>query len=345
MVVDDDSGGGTSPWIWVAALLGLLILVLVGFVAFQFLDRGGSTPIVERIEVPNLVGLSFEQAEAEAARQGFEVTRDVFEPSDEPEGTVLSQDPAAGAEIPKGGRVRLTIAAGRDVVAVPDLRLRPETQAIQLILQAGLQVGDRTDAFDPVVPIGSVISQDPRAGLEVPRDEVVNYVVSSGPEPTESPSPSPTPVAVAVAVTVAEPEPIAVAVPGTDPGADALADTRADADPHTRADPDPRTDPAADAGAHPDPDARADAGRGRPTSDAWRWATPGSRSRAAACRSARSRPSRRTSRSTTPGSSCRRTRSRTSRCRRGRRCCCGWSTPRRPAPSVTPPQPACFNGD
>jgi beta-lactam-binding protein with PASTA domain len=76
---------------------------------------------------------------------------------------------------------------------VPDLRLRPETQAIQLILQAGLQVGDRTDAFDPVVPIGSVISQDPRAGLEVPRGEVMNYVVSTGPEPTASPTPSPTP--------------------------------------------------------------------------------------------------------------------------------------------------------
>ena len=191
----DEEPSGTSPWVWVAALLGLLILVVVGFLAFQLLDRGGSNgPVTEQVEVPNFVGGTIDAAQAEAERRGIRIERE-FEPSTEDEGTVLGQDPAAGTDIDKGDSVRLTIAAGRDTVAVPDLRFRTEGEAIQLIISAGLQIGERTDAFDPVVPIGSVISQDPRAGLEIPRDEVVNYVVSLGPEPTptESPSPSPSP--------------------------------------------------------------------------------------------------------------------------------------------------------
>ncbi len=60
------------------------------------------------------------------------------------EGTVLGQDPAAGTDIDKGDSVRLTIAAGRDTVAVPDLRFRTEGEAIQL-LRGELVVGRRRD--------------------------------------------------------------------------------------------------------------------------------------------------------------------------------------------------------
>ena len=99
-----------------------------------------------------------------------------------------------------------------------------QDQGSQSILTAGLGVGDRTDAFDPVVPIGSVVSQDPRSGLQVPKSTAVNYVVSKGPEPTPSPSPtespspsppSPTPVAIAQPVAVAEPLAVGDAEPDT----------------------------------------------------------------------------------------------------------------------------------
>ena len=39
---EDSRGGG--PWVWISGLLGLLILVVVGFVAFQLLSRPETAP-------------------------------------------------------------------------------------------------------------------------------------------------------------------------------------------------------------------------------------------------------------------------------------------------------------
>ena len=62
-----------------------------------------------------------------------------------------------------------------------------------VIVGAGLKVGTRTDAFDPLVPAGSVVSQDPDPGLQAAPGTPVDYVVSKGPEPSPSPTPTPTP--------------------------------------------------------------------------------------------------------------------------------------------------------
>ena len=46
-------------------------------------------------------------------------------------------------------------------VAVPDLRGRIEQDAVNLIAAAGLTIGTRTEDFDPFIPAGSVVSNDP----------------------------------------------------------------------------------------------------------------------------------------------------------------------------------------
>ena len=141
--------------------------------------------------MPSFVGMTFDQAQAEATRVGVKLDRASFEPgSGQPENTVLSQVPPAGTKVDKGGVISLTLAAGATTVAVPDLRGQTEAQAIQSIITAGLGVGVRTDAFDPTFPIGSVVGQDPRPGLEISKGTAVNYVVSKGPSPSESPSES-----------------------------------------------------------------------------------------------------------------------------------------------------------
>ena len=191
----DEGPSGTSPWVWIAGLFGLLILVAVGFFAFQLLNRGsgGGTPAVEQVSVPNFIGMTIDDARTQADQLGITLVQASFAPSDQPANTVLDQDPKSGVKIDKGAPVRLTLAAGAVTVPVPDLRGLTEPAAIQAILAAGLTVGDRTDAFDPVVPVGSVISQDPRSALQVSKDTAVNYVVSKGPAPSVSPSPSESP--------------------------------------------------------------------------------------------------------------------------------------------------------
>ncbi|TAJ99971.1 MAG: PASTA domain-containing protein, partial [Chloroflexota bacterium] len=89
--------------------------------------------------------------------------------------------------------VQIVLDLGEETVAVPDLRAKTENEALTLIFGAKLTPGTRTEEFDDLIPLGSIISQEPGAGQIVTQGLAVNYVVSKGPEPTPTPSPSPTP--------------------------------------------------------------------------------------------------------------------------------------------------------
>jgi beta-lactam-binding protein with PASTA domain len=184
---------GTSPWLWVSLLLGLAILAVAGFLVFRLLTGTTPPPTPEQVDVPSFVDLSFADAQKLAQDNGLQLVRFAFEPSDKPDDTVLSQDPAQGTRVEKGSTVKLTLALGAQTVTVPDLRGKPESEALNLIASAGLTYGLRTEAYDLLVPAGAIISQDPGANLLVTKGIPVNYVVSKGPEATPTPTPEPTP--------------------------------------------------------------------------------------------------------------------------------------------------------
>ena len=52
--------------------------------------------------------------------------------------------------------------------------------AVNQLIDAGLEPGERTDAFDNDVAEGAVIGTDPAAGIEVAPGTTVDYVVSLG---------------------------------------------------------------------------------------------------------------------------------------------------------------------
>jgi len=124
---DDGDRGGTSVWTWIAGLLGIAILVVIGFLAFQLLAGGGepgASPAPEQVEVPNLVGLSVSQAETVAGALGLEVlpdstiqSSDLPDGSDLEEGDIAEQDPEAGAFADEGATIRVTIVVGPGVTA------------------------------------------------------------------------------------------------------------------------------------------------------------------------------------------------------------------------------------
>src|SRR5690606_26330349 len=76
------------------------------------------------------------------------------------------------------------------------LRGEPEEDAVNALLDLGLEPGERSEAFDEETLEGDVVSTQPEAGAEVPPGTVVDYVVSLGPEPTPTPEPTPAPIAV-----------------------------------------------------------------------------------------------------------------------------------------------------
>jgi serine/threonine-protein kinase len=191
--IDDDEPERTSPAVWIAGFVALLILAAAAFLIFRLLSGGSPTP-VGQVTVPDFTNKLFTDAQATATTLGIEVVQDKTEvnPS-KAVGIVTAQDPAAGTKIDRGGQVKLTVVIGADTVPVPDLRGKTVAQAVGLLVTAGLTPGTQTDAFDPIVAAGLIVSQQPSPGLVANKGTAVDYVVSKGPEPSPSPSPTPTP--------------------------------------------------------------------------------------------------------------------------------------------------------
>ena len=142
---------GTSPLVWGAGALALLLLAVIAFLVFQAAS-GGGTPRREQVSVPNFVGMTSDAASQQATSLGLTLAPTGQVASDQPEGQVLAQDPPAGTKVDQGSTVKITVATGLGTVPVPDLKLKDESSALQAIVTAGLTVGTRTEAFDPVVP-------------------------------------------------------------------------------------------------------------------------------------------------------------------------------------------------
>jgi hypothetical protein len=190
---EDDERSGSGPWLWISALLAVGVLALAAFLLFRFLGGAPESSPAAQVQVPNLVGKTFDEARQAAFEAGLTVEQADFVQSSAEFGTVISQDPPEGALVISGSKVSLTMAISQQLTTVPDLRLKTESEALNLIAQAGLAIGTRTEAFDSIVPAGSIVSQAPTAGQAVAPQTRVDYVVSKGTEPTPTPAPTPTP--------------------------------------------------------------------------------------------------------------------------------------------------------
>ena len=187
-----DDRKGRGQWAWIAGLLGLGILLAVGFLAFRLLT-GGSTAPAQQVVVPNFVGQTVEQATQLAEAKGLKLTPQFVKSNDQPEGTITAQDPLPNATVDAGSSITITVVSGQEVVAVPDVRNQPVAAAIRR--SSGRPRpghGDRGRSTRPCRP-GSVISTSPASGYPGHDRDDRRLRRLEGPEPTPSPTPSPTP--------------------------------------------------------------------------------------------------------------------------------------------------------
>ncbi|HEX6850544.1 MAG TPA: PASTA domain-containing protein [Candidatus Polarisedimenticolaceae bacterium] len=152
---------------------------VAGFwVALQF------GPDVEVVAVPDLAGVSVEDAQRLAREAGLEL--EVVEERNDPDadpGTVAEQDPAAGAEVARGRRVRVVRSLGSERLVVPDLVGQPAREVEIRLRQLGLEPGVESHAFRRAAPVGAVLAQVPPAGGPASSGTRVHRLVSDGPVP------------------------------------------------------------------------------------------------------------------------------------------------------------------
>ena len=218
---------GTGPWAWIAGLLGIGILIVVAFLLFKMISAGGGSPSAPpsasapsaHVTVPNLVNTLYSDAASQAAALGLSTVRTATQASTtEPPDTVLTQDPLPGVSVPAGTAIKLTVAVGPSAVAVPDLRNMALGDAANALAAWASSSGPAAEAFDPTVPAGQIVNQDPAPGVQLSPGAVVNYTISQGPEPSPTPTPTPTPDR------PRPPRPTPVPTPVPTPAPDAHAD-------------------------------------------------------------------------------------------------------------------------
>ena len=132
---------------------------------------------LERVTVPNLVGRGGTEVDRLLARAELRRGQIRREESRQPEGAVVSQEPAANTRVPIETAVDLVVAVPVTVL-VPDIVGRGGADAGRLLVDAELRRG-RVRREESRQPEGSVLSQSPAAGERVAIDTAVNLVVAT----------------------------------------------------------------------------------------------------------------------------------------------------------------------
>ncbi|MCR5476555.1 MAG: Stk1 family PASTA domain-containing Ser/Thr kinase [Lachnospiraceae bacterium] len=140
----------------------------------------GSTAIL----LPNVVGLSADQAEGTLTQNGFQVTRleaysDVVEA-----GKVVSQTPEAGSKAAADSIVTITISLGpeKTKIQVPNLVGLTEDAAKSTLTGVGLAVGEISYVFSNEIPNGVVCAQTQGTDQYLDTGSQVSFQVSKGPQ-------------------------------------------------------------------------------------------------------------------------------------------------------------------
>lgn len=162
--------------------ISLVVVVLLGLFGSAFLiiqslrerEGSGSTDFI----VPTLTEKTLEEARELAALRGFEVAVGDYVISEEyPEGQVISQMPAKGANGKQGDVITVVVSSGSGVAVVPKLVGHTMQDALLILAEEDLQLGQTNYAVSDQ-PEGQIIRQEPEEGTRIDESEAVNIWVS-----------------------------------------------------------------------------------------------------------------------------------------------------------------------
>ncbi|MFP5224099.1 MAG: PASTA domain-containing protein [Actinomycetota bacterium] len=163
-----------SRWMMIAGLLALIL----GFIWFGPINQ---------TEVPRVVGLTQEAAEARLDAQNLGANIDPVYDDEILSGKVIAQDPAEGATVRKGSAVTLKVSLGPRVEEVPDLAGKSPEEARAALEELGFEQISETSGFSDAVETGEVIGTRPPAGETARTGEPIVLIISSGPKTIKVP--------------------------------------------------------------------------------------------------------------------------------------------------------------
>ncbi|MGL4737332.1 MAG: Stk1 family PASTA domain-containing Ser/Thr kinase [Cellulosilyticaceae bacterium] len=190
-VVKDDDEEEVSPAYKVLVAAGAILgtLVLVGIIAYAAIFWMPSWSAPKHVAVPNVVGQTVEQATLLVADKDLklEVMGTRADGTVTP-GTILEQDPKREDVVKPGTVVGIILAKGEEeteeitMVTVPDVVGLSVGDAQRKLKEMNLYGRVAERVYDEEVEAGKIIDVKPAPGSSVSEDEVIELVVSNGPE-------------------------------------------------------------------------------------------------------------------------------------------------------------------
>jgi serine/threonine protein kinase/beta-lactam-binding protein with PASTA domain len=162
-----------------AVILALLVALPASQLILSVIEKGTAP---KEVTVPSLVGMTFEEAEAELDEVGLKIELAGEVASAEyAEGLIVSQDPLADMVVKTGKTVRVNISKGLEENTIPSVIGRTLSDAVFLLESYGYVKGSVSEEFSEM-PIGVIIRQFPTGGSAAEAGTRVDLVVSKGEE-------------------------------------------------------------------------------------------------------------------------------------------------------------------
>jgi beta-lactam-binding protein with PASTA domain len=136
------------------------------------------TAISNQVTVPDLRSQTVQAAGALLSSLGLVLGTQTPQPGNQPQGTVVDQNPAPGAQLARGGTVNVVVATAPQptTVATPNLISMTVDQARAALAPVGLQMATQQQA-STAAP-GTVLGQAPAAGAQVPVGSTVTVTIA-----------------------------------------------------------------------------------------------------------------------------------------------------------------------
>ncbi|MDR2591047.1 MAG: InlB B-repeat-containing protein [Oscillospiraceae bacterium] len=128
--------------------------------------------------MPNVVNITEDEARVILANAGLSVEIEYVNDDSVPVGNVVSQSIQAGEAIRRGTEVTIRVNSNQTLIEVPNLVGQQRNDARSVLTGLGLEVMISEGVSDR--PLGEVINQNPRSGINLERNGLVVLTVSMG---------------------------------------------------------------------------------------------------------------------------------------------------------------------
>lgn len=164
---------------WVKRVGIFILAVLFFFLVFDQVLMPFFVRLGQESVVPNLTGLTQEEAETILRDKGLDL-RVIGEEYDLklPAGTIVYQMPDSESKVKRGRKIKVVLSKGGEKATVPQLKGRTYRQAELALANRGLKIGNPVYVFVDSLPRDEVIASFPSAGTVVPLGMEIRVLIN-----------------------------------------------------------------------------------------------------------------------------------------------------------------------